>query len=155
MESSSPYKKSPFVKICRGFFNALILLMHPRTFSGAAILLLSLLVAGLNLLALRYFLYWRTWWYDIPMHFLGGLICAAIVLWFVAYEVPPGLRSKVNRLALTVIATLIIGILWEIFEYKTGITKGEIGYWQDTIHDIGMDLAGGLAAYLLLKDHGR
>jgi hypothetical protein len=129
--------------------------MRFRTISGIAILILSLTIAGLNLLALKYFLFWRLWWYDIPMHFLGGFILASIALWIVAYEVPVGLRPKVNRLAAAVLMALIVGILWEIFEYVAGITKGEAGYWQDTLKDITMDVVGGLAAYLVFNTHGK
>lgn len=129
--------------------------MRFRRISGIIIFFLSILIAGLNLLALRYFLYWRVWWYDIPMHFIGGLIVASIALWFVAYEVPIGIRPKVNRLLVSVLVTLVIGIVWEVFEYMVGITMGETGYWQDTLHDVGVDVAGGFVAYLALKDHGK
>lgn len=129
--------------------------MRFRQISGVIIFFLSALIAGLNLLALKYFLYWQIWWFDVPMHFLGGLIIGAIALWIVAYEVPVGVRPRVNRLAVAILSTLIVGIMWEIFEYLSGITKGDVGYWQDSVHDVFVDIAGGLAAYLALKDHGK
>lgn len=129
--------------------------MRFRKTSGVAIFILSVAIASLNLIALKYYLYWRTWWYDIPMHFLGGLVVTMIALWFVAYEVPIGVRPRVNRLVVALVAAFVIGILWEVFEYAAGISYQEAGYWSDTLSDIAMDVAGGLAAYLTLKNHGR
>ena len=129
--------------------------MRFRNLFGLAILFFAALIAGLNLLALKYFLFWRLWWFDIPMHILGGFIIGSMALWFIAYEVPIGIRSKINRILVAILATFVIGVLWEIFEYKTGITKGEPGYWFDTIHDVIDDVIGGLIAYLALNRHGR
>jgi hypothetical protein len=129
--------------------------MRLRNLFGLAILFFAALIAGLNLLALKYFLFWRLWWFDIPMHILGGFIIGSIALWLVAYEVPISIRLKINRLLVAILVTLVIGIAWEIFEYQVGITKGEPGYWFDTVHDVIDDVIGGLMAYLALNRHGR
>ena len=43
--------------------------------------ILIVLIAILNKAALSFFLYWKFWWFDIMMHFLGGLWIGGIVLW--------------------------------------------------------------------------
>src|SRR5688572_29626513 len=48
---------------------------------GVICALLALILI-LDLFALEYYLYWMLWWYDIMMHFLGGVIIGSGVLWF-------------------------------------------------------------------------
>jgi hypothetical protein len=40
-----------------------------------------------------------------------------------------------------------IGAVWEIFEYTSGLTSGEPGYWFDTLKDLGDDILGALVAW--------
>jgi uncharacterized membrane protein YccC len=37
--------------------------------------------------------------------------------------------------------------VWEIFEYTSGLTSGEPGYWFDTLKDLGDDILGALVAW--------
>ncbi len=124
--------------------------MHQRTVSGVALALLGLVIALFQALANEYYLYWEWWWADILMHFLGGAFIAGGVLWFIRFEVPIGLRPRVPVFLATLVATLLVGVAWEVFEYVTD-SASAINYTLDTSLDIAMDVVGMLAAYLIMK----
>lgn len=130
-------------------------IMSVRQHTGIAVLLLSTTLAGLNLIAFRYFLYWRLRWFDMPMHFLAGVVVASVVLWVLTFEIPPTSNLTRYRFALVFGVTLAVGIAWEVFEYAAGITRGEPGYWFDTLHDLVMDGVGGAALYWLVSVYGK
>lgn len=102
------------------------------------------LLYGMNRLAIEYSLYWKLWWYDIPMHFLGGLILGGIAVWFFGslherFEYFRGLSVPVFTLGFV----LFGGIAWEIYEYHYGLSYNPmIGYWVDTLKDLSMDVVG-------------
>jgi uncharacterized membrane protein YjdF len=92
-----------------------------------------------------HFFYWRFWWYDIMMHFTGGILIGGLILWGIL-RVRPNV-SRGNLLLMLVIGTIIVGIGWEVMEYMGGITQGEAGYVFDTVKDLIMDTLGGLVAW--------
>lgn len=128
--------------------------MHMRTFSGASLLALALLIAGLHYLANEFYLYWAWWWFDILMHFLGGALVAGSVLWLTRFEVPISIRHTIPRFTVAFLAVLTIGILWEVLEWVTGAYSA-LNYTLDTVLDIAMDIVGMLAAYLLFVRYGK
>lgn len=99
---------------------------------------ISSLLAVLQWWAVTDFLYWQYHWFDIPMHFLGGLAIGVFLVGFL-YRKRPFLF-----LLLFVLAT----VGWEVFEYYFGIPR-ESNYASDTMHDLIMDAVGGLIAYLV------
>lgn len=133
-----------------GIFNALMPRMRPRTVSTIGVAALTALFTLLHFLAFHFFWYWQYWWYDIVMHGTGGAVLGSMVLWFVLFETSPP-HTAFKRLSAVLAVTLIIGVAWEIFEYVVGITRGEAGYVIDTLGDLGMDVAGGLLAYLIFN----
>ena len=52
---------------------------------------------------------------------------------------------------LCIVAALLIGVIWESFEFLTGITNLPIEI-PDTLGDISMDVLGGLLGYLLQEE---
>ncbi len=115
--------------------------------------LLTILLAGLHAAAYEYYLYWSYWWYDILMHGLGGVTLASIALWFYLYQAPESFTSAYGRLTFTLAVVIILGLGWELFEFFVGsqIYQTERSYIIDTIADMGMDVAGGLMAYLATR----
>lgn len=110
--------------------------------SPAGIVTLFIILVLMHLAAVHFYLYWTVWWFDIIMHVLGGLIAGLLV----AHGVD-GSRPKL--LVSQIIAAVVIGILWEIYEYKSGATFVTQGmYVIDTVSDLLCDIAGGLVAYL-------
>lgn len=107
-------------------------------------------IAALHHLAIFFYLYWTVWWFDMVMHFLGGMGMATSLLWLVFWS---GLIGKYQTLPLrkaffvALLASLFIGILWEVFEVYGGII-----IWPDerpdSISDLILDMLGGVAAFL-------
>jgi hypothetical protein len=111
------------------------------------ITVLTIMVAGLHLLALKLFLYWTTNWFDIPMHFLGGLLIGLIMV-FVCYvsgyfNFPTTHQGSVFAVVLG--GVLVVGLAWELWEIFVGLTD-VIADQADTILDVIMDMLGGLVA---------
>lgn len=144
--TKNPSLKTDFLFIASGYTVA----MHIRHSSGIGIAALALLIATLHFMANIYFLYWSVWWFDILMHFLGGLFIGASALWLLRFEVPPGLRTRIPVFITVFAVVLTVGVLWEVFEKITGAYNA-INYTLDTATDIAMDVVGMLAAYLIYK----
>lgn len=106
-------------------------------------------LAFTHTLATSFFLYWKYLWLDIPMHFLGGLVCAlgiAILPFFRLQYI-----EKRSSLSLYMFLVLGMGICWELFEYSTGMYQFETNIIPDTILDMCMDLFGGAIGYGVVK----
>lgn len=128
--------------------------MQQRTALGLSIVVLSLVIAGLHFTANMYYLYWAWWWFDILMHFLGGLFIGLSALWWLRFEVPISIRRFFPKFLTTFTVVLIVGIVWEVFEYVVG-AYGASNYVLDTTLDLVMDIAGMLAAYLVFLRYGK
>lgn len=113
-------------------------------------LLVSLLVLAavlfiLNEYAQVHFLYWRLWWYDIMMHFLGGVVVGGLAAALLVRLMPS--LSWRAMLGGVVVSILAVGIGWEIFEYAAGMFAGVDNIVGDTLLDLVMDTLGALSAY--------
>ncbi len=117
----------------------------------------AILVATLHVLAVVFFLYWSLWWFDIPPHLLGGLSVGLFSLWFFCADKGGGSTiSSLRVLSVAVLGALVVGLVWELFEYSAGITYNAIGsYPLDTLKDLTMDVTGGYVAhfYFLIKGY--
>src|SRR5688572_17663502 len=96
-------------------------------------LILAALLLGLHFLAIKFYLYWTSDWYDTVMHFLGGMVLAlfAISLW----------KGKIKVL----VFVAVLAVAWEIFEYLTGISVSKEGYVLDTFLDLVLGMGGATA----------
>jgi hypothetical protein len=117
------------------------------------VLLVSVMViAVLHGVALFLNLYWTFYWYDIMMHFLGGFWVALLAYWFMYYSgyIPKPISKKYLFVYL-ITGTLVIGALWEVFEYLLSATDVlAAAYAEDTILDFIMDTIGAIVAYFLV-----
>lgn len=108
----------------------------------------AILVAVLHKLALEYHLYWNIWWFDIGMHFLGGLVIGLLAFFIVKIlNVFNFTTAKpLIYLAMTIRTVIIVGLLWEVWELWNGFTSlpEDAG---DMLLDLIMDVVGGLTAY--------
>lgn len=102
------------------------------------------LVFVLNLLGTYSFWYATIWWYDMLVHFLGGVFIGFLILY---------LFSKLHKLALKQLVIcvgggiLLIGIGWEIFEVIVWHVTGAVGSpFSDSVSDVICDTLGGLVA---------
>ena len=120
-----------------------------------------LLLALLHIVAIELFLYWLYPWFDIVTHFLGGVTVSLGVFWFL-FESP---FVRIEKRPLVIIGTLTlaivgIGVAWEVFEFLTGVTRGEENFVADTTLDLIMDAFGALcggwyAARISHKNHDK
>jgi uncharacterized membrane protein YjdF len=96
-------------------------------------------------------LYWdyTTWWFDMVMHFLGGVWVAFFFIWFFSIENLPFLSRPLHitdpKLPyLAMFFVLLIGFLWEVFEFYA---NNYIGIYPfdiiDTSSDMFFDFFGG------------
>ena len=116
------------------------------------IFILILIIAIFNKLALVNFLYWRFWWFDIMMHFLGGLWIGLVSLWTYYFS---GFFKNLNQkysfiFLLSIISVCVIGIGWEIFEILIDPEYFQEGYISDTILDLIMDVIGGIISSVII-----
>jgi hypothetical protein len=106
----------------------------------------------INMLANAFYWYSAMWWFDIPMHVLGGVFLALVAgaLWF----------DRLVRLAphdalvILLLFVVIVGLGWECFEYGVqALIKGkQLAHVPDSIKDLLMDTIGGtIGAYFVLR----
>lgn len=111
-------------------------------------------IAVMHIIATLFFLYWTLWWYDVILHFLGGIFSGLLVLWlrfFSGYFGSPSIPPEGRVLCFAVVTTLCIGVGWEVFERLLGHTWSIEGYWLDTSLDVILGLFGGTIAFLFFR----
>lgn len=93
-----------------------------------------------NFLATELYWYSLIWYFDMIMHFLGGLWVGLFFFYVFSYieSVPKFLILAFEVL----IATLVIGLLWELYEYVLNVIS--LTPWDiiDTSSDVFFDLFG-------------
>lgn len=131
-------------------------MLKRKLFSRLAYLIFFLFAA--NLLATFFYWYSTFWWFDMPMHFLGGFWVALMSLWLALFT-PLGRYLPKGRASLVLYAflsTVLIGALWELFEVSVdAITLVRSVRLVDSLSDMAFDIAGGLAGalYVIRKNY--
>ena len=105
-----------------------------------AALVLCAVMAAFHLWGLKDFLYWRYYWFDIFMHFLGGLAVGTALVGFLIRHRP--------WLFLVLFVAGMVG--WEMFEFFAGLTK-QTDYVSDTALDLLMDVLGVGLVYIVAR----
>ena len=96
----------------------------------------------INYLAMTFHWYSSIWWFDMPMHFLGGLWVGILFIW-IFY----GKKLDFSLIFKIIISVFLIGIFWEIFEIVVNnFTLADPFNLLDTISDVCFDVAGGAFA---------
>ena len=115
------------------------------------IVFLGTLVALLHRYALEHFLYWHIWWFDLVMHFLGGLFIALIGLWLVRrFDLYKQVGTDNLLLLDVVLFVFIISAFWESFEFMFEITILDgVQYGIDTAIDFLMSTIGAVFAFYI------
>lgn len=137
-------------------------------------------ILALHAVAFSNYWYWTIWWFDMPMHFFGGVwLAMAFLLLNSKFKIlmvrprSPSIPSRVEGLngssilqlfdyLIAVFITLSFvalgGILWEFFEFFYDLlisSRGYAGFAQlgaaDTVSDLFFDLFGGLAAFAIFR----
>ena len=110
------------------------------------ILFLVVAIFLINFLAMRFHWYSAVWWFDMPMHFAGGVFIFLLTFYLLSkYEKQEIFKDNlIKKLALSLISVLIIGILWEFFEQIVSLSILERPIiLLDSLSDMCFDMAGG------------
>ena len=101
-------------------------------------------------------LYNVLWWFDIPMHFLGGVSVGYMSVLFLRFWKEENLiqiRSKFLFVLIVVCAVSFIAVLWEFWEYfmvNYFNLDWNLGY-EDSLFDLLMGMLGGLSVGVFSK----
>jgi hypothetical protein len=110
------------------------------------ILAVSSIVAFMHLVGMYLHLYWRLDYYDKPVHFLGGFLVAYICLIIIYFKRMPHV-NKSHVYLVGLFAALMIGLAWEVFELRIGLTAfGDYDFYPNNTGDVLADLLGGIVA---------
>lgn len=115
-------------------------------------LVLSFALLYLHIQGMASHLYMNYWFYDIILHFLGG-VCVSLALFCIAKLFK--ISFILNNLWLLILSTFVIGFGWELFELAYGISGHDFGtreYNIDTVKDLIMDTLGGSLALYFYKN---
>ena len=107
------------------------------------------IVGAMNAIAYKLYLFWTVIWFDMVMHFLGGLFVS--LFFFAMLSVLKSKLSYVEKLVLGVVFTVLVGLVWEYYELVIGVTNlADTVYWGDTGMDIVMDTLGSIVGVLFV-----
>ncbi len=106
-------------------------------------------ILGINSVAMKLHWYSSLWYFDMLMHFLGGVFVALLGIYLLLPNVTQFSNKEIFKILLFV---LIVGVGWEVFEILVdkNISQNPFNI-LDTSSDIFFDLSGGLLALLILK----
>jgi len=104
--------------------------------------LLILFIFVLNFIATKLYWYSSIWWFDMPMHFLGGFWIGLALLWLLPIDEP-----SVKQVFKIMFGVLLIGTAWELFEIVVNNIFAQNPFdLIDTTSDILFDVSGGFAS---------
>ena len=107
-------------------------------------LAVSSVFAAVHNFAVTTSLYWYYSWFDIVMHFWGGILVVVGV-----YAICSLKHIPLKPTTLLIFSTLIVIMLaWEFFEWKMGLFDPLV-HVADTTKDLIVGLLGGLVGYLV------
>lgn len=120
------------------------------------LLILLVAIAIVNFIADTNYWYWTMRWFDMPMHFAGGVWVAGFLVWwrFFSGRVS-GEFSTAGVFLWSLVGAFVVGMGWEVYEGVVAVlTKGHLNAWVDTLSDILLDLFGALvvAICIILKN---
>lgn len=126
-------------------------LLKNRIFNRAALATIGTFV--FNTIGIWLGLYSIIWWYDMPLHFFGGLFTGLLAIsFFLNYKIFVS-SSTFKTLFAILFVVLIVGLLWEGYEIFFDIISNRRHIFTDSLSDIFFDLAGGLEACFIYFRH--
>lgn len=143
-----PRKSVPTDPPFGGFFGILLLMTMDRKVLVAAVVVIWTIMM-LQIAASIWYLYWVLPWYDVLMHFLGGLWLGLMVFALAHRSVPHLLQHRVVMVLAIISGALLVGFLWELMEFFIDILLGTNTFQPnlpDTMADLGFDILGSLVA---------
>lgn len=108
------------------------------------VLPLAVLIAVLHTVAIENYFYWKFFWFDMIVHVSAGAL-AGTLSYLLARQYAPQTKAALWG----ILGALVVGGMWEFFEFVNGVSQYEAGFWFDTGKDLAMDVLGGAVAALL------
>jgi hypothetical protein len=107
----------------------------------------------INTLALLFYWYSTIWWFDIFMHFMGGVFVSFLTLFLFSYTKLGDRERKETYYDYFLIAfsgVIAIGILWEMYEIFADMlfSHNQINS-LDIFADLLNDVSGAIFAYII------
>lgn len=88
---------------------------------------------------MKFYWYSSIWWFDMPMHLLGGFWVGLAVIYLLSLK-----EFNLSFILKVLIGVLFIGFFWEIFEILVDKNISQNPFnTLDTVSDMFFDLAGG------------
>ncbi|MFN4181548.1 MAG: hypothetical protein ACK4FA_02540 [Candidatus Paceibacteria bacterium] len=118
-----------------------------KLFNRQALLVVG--IALINYAAIKFHWYSSLWWFDMPMHFLGGLWVGMLLIWYIVRE-----DFSLHAIGRVLLGAFIVGMAWEVLELVLNEQFIRDTYdLRDTISDLFFDLSGTFAAmfYAMLR----
>lgn len=106
-----------------------------------------------DILAKHFYWYFSIWYFDMIMHFLGGVWAGLFFIWFF-YGSGLDSKSLASKVIKIFLFVLVVGVIWELFEiFANNHIAQEPFNALDSASDVFFDLAGGgmAAMYFLRK----
>ncbi len=102
------------------------------------------LVLVIHIIADIFGWYYKIFWLDVPMHFIGGIAIATSSYYFLKHSEISSKQVGIKLLSLFLILALtaLAAVAWEIFEF--GMDRIFNTTMQPSVHDTMKDLAFGL-----------
>ena len=105
--------------------------------------ILGLFIFVLNVLANIFYWYYTLPWFDLSMHFLGGVFIAGLALYLI---------KKPLNFFVTLLIVIMVGLGWEIFEAGADKFLGtNMQNITDSLSDLLADIIGGAAGFFYFK----
>ncbi len=106
--------------------------------------LLIIFIFLINFAAMKLHWYSLLWWFDIPMHYLGGLWLGLATVYFL-----PPKSINIKSILKVILVMLFFAVGWEVFEYFVDENISRNGFdIGDTLSDICFDLAGAFTSVI-------
>lgn len=115
------------------------------------LVVLLVVIAIVNGFAEVYHWYWTMRWFDMPMHFAGGVWLAGFGTWWQYSKQGVPVQRFLPLFAVCIIYALSIGLLWEAYEAVVSFfTVGHMNAMPDTLSDLLFDILGGTTVSVLV-----
>lgn len=113
--------------------------------------LVFVVLCSINLLSLEFLWYKQIWWFDMPMHFFGGMAVFFLIA-YVLHNWGANLHFKHGVFVKLIFLTILAGIAWEVYEYLAQIFISHDAWnMVDTLSDLCFDSLGAVAGAFLVK----
>ena len=99
-------------------------------------------------------LYQRWWWFDIPMHIIGGFLVGLGTIYLVNVLQKEGTLKAPRWLIAIAVITMVAfaAVVWEWYEWLLmAFFHAPVQTWPDTLKDLFDGILGGIVSTLLIK----